>query len=60
VTFVRGYADGKDYSKGYVYNFEEGAAFIIPHAVRVLRQSDDCYSVQTTGDATLTVARPEK
>jgi len=60
VTFVRGYADGKDYSKGYVYNFAEGSAFIIPHGVRVLRQSDGCYSVETTGDATLTVAKPDK
>ncbi len=30
VSFVRGYQDASDYSKGFVYNFEEGAAFTIP------------------------------
>lgn len=29
VSFVRGLADPADYSKGYVYNFREGAAFRI-------------------------------
>ncbi|NLE58292.1 MAG: hypothetical protein GX616_08025 [Planctomycetes bacterium] len=29
-SFVRGYQDASDYSKGFVYNFEEGAAFTIP------------------------------
>lgn len=31
VSFVRGYTDTQDYSKGYVYNFSEGARFTIPN-----------------------------
>jgi hypothetical protein len=33
VSFVREFIDNTDYSKGYVYNFEEGAGFSIPHHV---------------------------
>ncbi len=33
VSFVRDFVDRDDYSKGYVYNFEEGAAFSIPQHV---------------------------
>ena len=54
VCFVRGYADPKDYSKGFVYNFEEGAPFIIPHAVRVSARGDNAYEVQATGEVELT------
>ncbi len=60
VCFVRSYKDNNDYSKGYVYNFEEGAAFIIPHIVRVVRNGDNAYSVQTTGDAELTVPKASR
>jgi hypothetical protein len=30
VSFVRGFSDVNDYTKGYVHNFEEGAGFVIP------------------------------
>ena len=33
VSFVRGYTDENDYGAGYVYHFEEGAGFMIPHHV---------------------------
>ncbi len=55
VCFVRGYADPKDYSAGYVYNFEEGAGFIIPHAVHVSRRGEHTYAVQATGEVELGV-----
>lgn len=29
-TFVRGFANEKDYAKGYVYNIREGADFVVP------------------------------
>jgi hypothetical protein len=35
VCFIRGFVDLKDYSKGYVYNFEEGAEWIIPTKARL-------------------------
>ncbi len=59
VSFVRGYLDNKDYSKGFVYNFEAGAAFIIPHVVGVTRKGDYAYAVRATGDVELTVPKPE-
>ena len=49
----------KDYAKGFVYNFEEGASFIIPHAVRVFRRGQHCYGVRTTGPVELSL-RQEK
>lgn len=30
VSFVRGFIDRRDYSKGYVYEFDEGTSFTIP------------------------------
>lgn len=38
VCFVRTFKDVKDYGKGYVYNFEEGAAFVIPNRLHVDRR----------------------
>ena len=38
VCFVRGFKDSKDYGKGYVYNFEEGAGWVIPNRVHVDRR----------------------
>ncbi|MBB29147.1 MAG: hypothetical protein CME25_09630 [Gemmatimonadetes bacterium] len=35
VSFVRRFKDTKDYGKGYVYNFEEGDAWLIPYQVHV-------------------------
>jgi hypothetical protein len=35
VSFVRRFKDTKDYDKGYVYNFEEGDAWVIPHQIHV-------------------------
>ncbi len=34
VSFIRGFRDPMDYRKGYVYNFEEGAAWVIPIQAR--------------------------
>ena len=39
------------------YNFEEGASFIIPHAVRACARADGSYALQTTGEVTLTVPK---
>ena len=35
VAFTRSFLDPMDYSKGYKYNFEEGAGFIIPNRIHV-------------------------
>ncbi len=29
-NFARGFVDGKDYSKGYEYNLQEGISFYVP------------------------------
>jgi len=54
VTFVRGYQDPNDYDAGFVYNFEEGAGFIIPHLVRASMGADGSYALESTCDAELT------
>jgi oligo-alginate lyase len=55
VCFVRNYQDPQNYQGGFVYNFDEGASFFIPHAVRLSRQGDGNYTLQMTGDVKLTV-----
>jgi len=55
VSFVREFVDRNDYSAGYVYNFEEGAAFTIPHHVSVQRQSPTVLDVATTAPAGVSV-----
>jgi hypothetical protein len=57
VCFIRDYRDRSDYSKGFVYDFTEGAPFIIPLAVHVCRQGPNTYRVQATG--TVEVAGPK-
>jgi len=57
VCFVRGFADPKDYSAGYVYNFAEGAGFIIPHSVHVTRQSEHTYAVQAASEVEVGLPR---
>ena len=57
VCFIRDYKDRSDYSKGFVYDFEEGAPFIIPHAVSVTRVSAGSYRVQESGTVELTVPK---
>jgi len=58
VCFIRGFKDPNDYSKGYVYEFEEGAPFIIPHAVHIMRRNDNTYHIRQTGQAELHVPQP--
>lgn len=48
VSFVRGFVDRNDYAQGFVYNFEEGAAFSIPHHVFMQRRSGHVADVATT------------
>jgi len=55
VSFVRDFVDRNDYAAGYVYNFEEGAAFTIPHHVYVQRQSPTVLDVATTAPAGVSV-----
>ena len=40
VCFVRGFRNPKDYTEGYVHNFEEGAGWVIPNKVHVDRRSN--------------------
>ena len=46
MTFVRRFADPRDYSKGFIYNFEEGSPFTIPLAVQVQRSAEGQYLVK--------------
>ncbi len=57
VCFIREFKDKADYSKGYNYEFAEGAAFIIPHHVCVTRMNDNTYRVRQTVKAELTVGK---
>lgn len=57
VCFIREFRDRNDYSKGYTYEFEEGAPFIIPHNVCVTRMNDNTYKVRQTVKAELTVGK---
>ena len=54
VCFIRDYQDRNDYSKGFVYDFAEGASFIIPLAVRACRQEPNTYRVQKTATVEVT------
>ena len=36
VSFVREFIDTRDYSKGYVYNFAEGASWVIPTRAHIV------------------------
>lgn len=57
VCFIRDHKDRKDYSQGFVYEFEEGAPFIIPNAVSVSRRGDRTYRVRQTAPVELTVPK---
>jgi hypothetical protein len=54
VCFIRGYRDRNDYGKGFVYDFVEGAPFIVPLAVRAYRQAPNTYRVQATAPVEVT------
>ncbi len=54
VTFVRDFQDPNDYDGGFVYNFEEGADFIIPNVVRAHAGADGTYELQSTCEVDLT------
>lgn len=56
VCFIRGFVDNTDYSKGYTYNFEPGAAWAIPQRARLARTGASV--VQAEATAPLTVALP--
>jgi hypothetical protein len=55
VSFIRGYVDANNYAGGYVYDFEEGAEFIIPHAVEVILTNEHSCSIRSTGSLELTL-----
>jgi hypothetical protein len=57
VCFIREFKDRADYTKGYTYEFEEGAPFIIPHNVSVTRTTDHSYRVRMTTTAELAVGK---
>lgn len=57
VCFIRDYKDRSDYSKGFVYEFEEGAPFIIPNTVYVSHQSGNSYKVKETATVELSVGK---
>ncbi len=39
VAFIRGFVDVYDYSKGYEYNFNEGADWVIPNSISLSRHA---------------------
>ena len=55
VSFVRSYLDPKDYSKGFAYNFEEGAAFSIPNHVFVQRRGAHVVDVRASTEVEIGV-----
>ncbi len=58
-SFVRGYIDRNDYSKGFAYNFEEGAAFSIPNHIFAERRGAHLIDVRTTAGAGLALKDEE-
>lgn len=57
VCFIRSYKDNSDYSKGFIYEFDEGAPFIIPNSVSVTRQAGNSYTINQTAAVELTVPK---
>lgn len=57
VCFIRDYQDRNDYRKGYVYEFAEGAPFLIPHALGITRTGANAYEVRPTGVTEVTVPK---
>ncbi|MFO7948540.1 MAG: heparinase II/III family protein, partial [Armatimonadota bacterium] len=55
VAFIRSFKDPMNYEAGYVYNFEEGAEWIIPNAVRLHRHGDSLIRTTTSSAVTLDV-----
>ena len=55
VSFVRDFVDRNDYSLGYVFNFEEGATFSIPHHVTLSLRPGNTAEILTTGRASFEV-----
>ncbi len=58
VCFIREFVDRADYSKGYLYNFDAGAEWMIPHRVYVERRRDNVVVADTTSQAELVVSQP--
>jgi hypothetical protein len=57
VSFVRGFVDKDDYSKGYVYNFEEGAGFTIVGHAWVERTGPNVADVRASAGADVQLGR---
>ena len=55
VCFIRDYKDRNDYSKGFVYDFAEGASFIVPHTISVRRTTGNAYHVNESGPVEISV-----
>lgn len=55
VCFIRDYKDRNDYSKGFVYDFAEGASFTVPHTVSVRRTTGNAYQVNESGPVEISV-----
>jgi len=58
VSLVRGYVDANDYSKGFAYNFAEGASFVIPNHIYAERRGDRVLKVQTSTRMDVSVTQP--
>ncbi|NPV46452.1 MAG: heparinase [Armatimonadetes bacterium] len=56
VSFIRGFRDPKDYGKGFVYDFTEGAEFIVPLTVWASRTEAGAYQLQSSGAVEVTPA----
>lgn len=59
VCFIRGFVDNMDYSKGYVYNFDEGAEWIIPNRARIVRQGEHVVSLNASAPLEVSIAAPK-
>lgn len=57
VSFVRDFANRQDYSAGYVYDFEEGAAFTIPGHAWVERTGPDQADIRSSRGARVELAQ---
>lgn len=53
--FIREFQDNTDYTKGFTYEFAEGAEFIVPLNVAVTRGGDNAYQVNANLKVELTV-----
>jgi hypothetical protein len=55
VCFIRGFVDNRDYGKGYTYNFDEGAEWVIPQHARLAQRDRNVVTVSATDQAEVAI-----